>query len=66
MAGACPNPLRDDLDASGPVPFFEPCQSAAYTFPSDNRANSQNECQNGQVVCCVGASCPPSYKQSKG
>ncbi|KAK8137445.1 hypothetical protein PG984_002938, partial [Apiospora sp. TS-2023a] len=62
-AGSCHNPLRSNTNATAPDPFFGPCQNAAYTYPSDNRANSQNECQNGQIVCCVGTSCPPSYKQ---
>lgn len=66
VAGSCPNPLRSNLNATAPDPFFDPCKSAAYTFPNDNRANSQNECQNGHIVCCVGTSCPPSCKQSKG
>ncbi|KAK7955316.1 hypothetical protein PG988_016010 [Apiospora saccharicola] len=65
-AGSCHNPLRSNTNATTPDPFFGPCQNAAYTYPSDNRANSQDECQNGQIVCCVGTSCPPSYKQSKG
>ncbi|KAK8030292.1 hypothetical protein PG990_000026 [Apiospora arundinis] len=61
--GSCINPLRSDKGASAANAFFAPCQNAAYTYPNDNGANSQNECQNGQIVCCVGASCPPSYKQ---
>ncbi|KAK6835169.1 hypothetical protein PG987_009863 [Apiospora arundinis] len=61
--GSCINPLRSDKGASAANAFFAPCQNAAYTYPNDNSANSQNECQNGQIVCCVGASCPPSYKQ---
>ncbi|KAK8017850.1 hypothetical protein PG993_014176 [Apiospora rasikravindrae] len=64
--GSCPNPLRSDTGASAANSFFAPCQNAAYTYPNDNQANSQNECQDGQIVCCVGSSCPPSYKQSKG
>ncbi|KAK8041574.1 hypothetical protein PG994_014581 [Apiospora phragmitis] len=63
--GSCANPLRSDLGAGAPNSFFEPCQNAAYTYPNDNRANLQNECQNGQIVCCVGTSCPPSYKQTQ-
>ncbi|KAK7965774.1 uncharacterized protein PG986_000051 [Apiospora aurea] len=65
VAGSCANPLRSDIGASAANPFFAPCQNAAYTYPNDNKANSQNECQDGQIVCCVGSSCPPSYKQSK-
>ncbi|KAK8854997.1 hypothetical protein PGQ11_010909 [Apiospora arundinis] len=61
--GSCINPLRSDKGAFAANAFFAPCQNAAYTYPNDNSANSQNECQNGQIVCCVGASCPPSYKQ---
>ncbi|KAK8110132.1 uncharacterized protein PG998_006589 [Apiospora kogelbergensis] len=64
--GACPNPLRSDTNATTAHPFFAPCQHAAYTYPNDNTANSQNECHDGQIVCCVGAACPPSYKQTQG
>ena len=61
--GACVNPLRADKTATTAVPFFAPCQGAAYTFPNDNKANSWAQCQSGEVTCCVGKDCPPNPKQ---
>ncbi|KAH8653618.1 hypothetical protein BX600DRAFT_501185 [Xylariales sp. PMI_506] len=60
---ACINPLRADTNATAAVPFFAPCQGAAYTFPHDDGANSWAQCQNGHIMCCVGERCPPNPKQ---
>ncbi|KAI1291671.1 hypothetical protein F5Y03DRAFT_403141 [Xylaria venustula] len=61
--GACVNPFRPDLNATAAVPFFAPCQGAAYTFPHDDDANSWGQCQSGEITCCVGKGCPPNLKQ---
>ena len=60
----CPKPLQDQDKAvclnpqqnvpDGPaLPWFDPCQGAAYTFPNDNVANDGNT-GTPQVTCCIG------------
>ncbi|KAK0510481.1 hypothetical protein JMJ35_006913 [Cladonia borealis] len=48
----CLNPMQSV--PNGPaVPWFLPCQGAAYTFPNDNVANDGNT-GTPQVTCCIG------------
>jgi len=52
--GSCVNPLRTELaQLSVSTPFFQPCKGLAYTFPTDNEANSNGMCQMGHVGCEV-------------
>ncbi|KAK0662539.1 hypothetical protein QBC41DRAFT_359591 [Cercophora samala] len=53
--GACRNPHRDLED--GQIKYahewFKACQGRAYTFPKDDAANSNGECQSGIVNCQI-------------
>ncbi|KAK0512416.1 hypothetical protein JMJ35_005544 [Cladonia borealis] len=56
----CYNPAAANVD--GPAhPFFEPCQGAAYTFPTDDSAT--RACKSSMISCCVGADCPANPNQ---
>lgn len=48
----CLNPQQSVPDGPA-VPWFLPCQGAAYTFPNDNVANDGNT-RTPQVTCCIG------------
>lgn len=59
-AGSCKNPERDGNKATT---FFAPCQGAAYTFASDDKANTGNGvCKTNKISCCIGTSCPANSK----
>ena len=77
--GDCPKPLQGSHDKAvclnpqqsvpdGPaVPWFMPCQGAAYTFPNDNVANDGNT-GSPQVTCCIGTAaqgCAAPDRQGK-
>ncbi|KAK4204694.1 hypothetical protein QBC40DRAFT_249766 [Triangularia verruculosa] len=53
--GACRNPHRDK--DQGQVTYahewFKGCQGRAYTFPKDDKANSNGQCQSGTVNCQI-------------
>ncbi|KAK0741864.1 hypothetical protein B0T21DRAFT_283077 [Apiosordaria backusii] len=53
--GACRNPHRDRDE--GQITYahewFKACQGEAYTFPKDDEANSNGECQSGIVNCQI-------------
>lgn len=48
----CLNPMQDVADGPS-VPWFLPCQGAAYTFPNDNIANN-GDTGNATITCCIG------------
>ncbi|MCJ1352322.1 MAG: hypothetical protein MMC33_002306, partial [Icmadophila ericetorum] len=49
--------------AAGPaLPFFEPCQGAAYTYADDNKAVAA--CTTNIINCCLGKACTPDTRQS--
>ena len=48
----CLNPMQGVADGPS-VPWFLPCQGAAYTFPNDNIANNGNT-GTPDISCCVG------------
>lgn len=53
--GACVNPTNEpEGKATNATAFFAPCAGKAYTFPSDNGANSEGKCLTGSATCCVG------------
>lgn len=58
--GICLNPQRF-VDNGPALPFFAPCQGAAYTFPFDNKATRGR--WGNHLSCCVGSSCAPSVLQ---
>lgn len=45
-----------------PLPFFAPCQGAAYTFPTDDVATA-SAIQGTEISCCIGTSCPAPSRQ---
>ncbi|KAK5652408.1 hypothetical protein OQA88_10601 [Cercophora sp. LCS_1] len=51
--GACKNPHRYDNLIQVAHPSFAACANQAYTFPDNNEANSNGECQSGLVECRV-------------
>lgn len=59
-AKACPNPIRPSFAFDlTPDPFFQPCESAAYTWAHDDLANTQGECESNVIECCIGTDeCP--------
>ena len=63
----CLNPMQGV--ANGPaVPWFLPCQGAAYTFPNDNIAND-GDTGTPNVSCCIGTAeqgCAAPARQGHG
>jgi len=61
--GSCRNPQRNG--GTYALPFFAPCQHAAYAYAYDDSANTGNgRCHNDLVTCCVGTNCPGGPNQS--
>ncbi len=59
--GSCRNPMRSGNSA---VPFFAPCQHAAYAYAYDDGANTGNGvCRQNTITCCVGTNCPRNPRQ---
>lgn len=53
--GACVNLSNDGtFNATQAPPFFRACEKKAYTFPKDDKANTNGKCKSGAVTCCVG------------
>ena len=63
----CLNPMQGV--ANGPaIPWFLPCQGAAYTFPNDNIAND-GDTGTPNVSCCIGTAeqgCAAPARQGHG
>ncbi|KAK4225153.1 hypothetical protein QBC38DRAFT_531397 [Podospora fimiseda] len=49
--GACRNPIRDEKMITYAHEWFAPCAGRLYTFPMDDKANSNGQCQSGTVDC---------------
>ena len=63
----CLNPMQGVADGPA-VPFFLPCQGAAYTFPNDNVANN-GDTGKEEIKCCIGTEamgCKAPERQGKG
>ncbi|CAN8101566.1 unnamed protein product [Discula destructiva] len=62
--GVCINPTNDGTrGATAASPFFKPCEGKAYTFPADDKSNSEGKCLGGAATCCIGTKengCPGS------
>ncbi|KAJ4397483.1 hypothetical protein N0V93_001712 [Gnomoniopsis smithogilvyi] len=60
--GVCTNPTNNgSFTGTAATPFFKPCEGKAYTYPSDDDANSNGKCAGGSATCCVGTTadgCP--------
>ncbi|KAL2040721.1 hypothetical protein N7G274_006700 [Stereocaulon virgatum] len=48
----CLNPMQGVADGPS-IPWFLPCQGAAYTFPNDNIANN-GDTGTPEITCCIG------------
>ncbi|KAK0662540.1 hypothetical protein QBC41DRAFT_235077 [Cercophora samala] len=51
--GACKNPHRMKKDITYADPWFKRCEHQAYTYSTDDAANSNGQCQSGTVECII-------------